>query len=93
MLAVPRVDAFTDGVRLVDNHLYGKVTAVFTRDGDAARCYQHAVQIGMVGIDVPILVPVPVANDSFGRWNASLFGDTARLRRRRRALFTRGKGG
>jgi malonate-semialdehyde dehydrogenase (acetylating)/methylmalonate-semialdehyde dehydrogenase len=57
----------------VNDHAYGNGTAVFTRDGDAARAFANNVKIGMVGINVPI--PVPVAYHSFGGWKASIFGD------------------
>ena len=72
--AVVRADTYADAVRLVNDNLYGNGTAVFTRDGGAARTFQFDVQAGMVGINVPI--PVPVAYYSFGGWKASLFGDT-----------------
>ncbi len=57
----------------MNDHEYGNGTAMFTRDGDAARDFMHGVQVGMVGINVPI--PVPVAYHSFGGWKRSLFGD------------------
>jgi malonate-semialdehyde dehydrogenase (acetylating)/methylmalonate-semialdehyde dehydrogenase len=74
VLCVVRTDTYSDAVRLVNDNLYGNGTAVFTRDGGAARTFQFDVQAGMVGINVPI--PVPVAYYSFGGWKASLFGDT-----------------
>ena len=57
----------------MNDHAYGNGTAIFTRDGDAARAFANNVKIGMVGINVPI--PVPVAYHSFGGWKASIFGD------------------
>ena len=73
VLSVVRVPKFDDALRLVNDHEYGNGTAVFTRDGDTARAFMHGVQVGMVGINVPI--PVPVAYHSFGGWKRSLFGD------------------
>ena len=73
VLSVVRVDSYDDAVRLVNEHPYGNGTALFTRDGGAARRFQFEVDCGMVGINVPI--PVPVASYSFGGWKASLFGD------------------
>jgi malonate-semialdehyde dehydrogenase (acetylating)/methylmalonate-semialdehyde dehydrogenase len=72
VLSVMRVPDFDAALRLVDEHEYGNGTAIFTRDGDAARQFAHAVQVGMVGINVPI--PVPMAFHSFGGWKRSLFG-------------------
>ena len=62
-------------MKLVNDHEYGNGVAIFTRDGDAAREFTNRIQIGMVGINVPI--PVPMAFHSFGGWKRSLFGDTA----------------
>jgi malonate-semialdehyde dehydrogenase (acetylating)/methylmalonate-semialdehyde dehydrogenase len=73
VLSVVRVEKFDDAVKLINDHEYGNGTAVFTRDGDTARAFMHGVQVGMVGINVPI--PVPVAYHSFGGWKRSLFGD------------------
>ncbi len=73
VLSVVRVDKFDDALKLINEHEYGNGTAVFTRDGDTARAFMHGVQVGMVGINVPI--PVPVAYHSFGGWKRSLFGD------------------
>ncbi|HET9019543.1 MAG TPA: CoA-acylating methylmalonate-semialdehyde dehydrogenase [Acetobacteraceae bacterium] len=73
VLAVVRVPQFDDALKLVNDHEYGNGTAVFTRDGDTARAFMHGVQVGMVGVNVPI--PVPVAYHSFGGWKRSLFGD------------------
>jgi malonate-semialdehyde dehydrogenase (acetylating)/methylmalonate-semialdehyde dehydrogenase len=73
VLTVVRVDSYADAVRLINDNPYGNGTAIFTRDGGAARRFQFDVNVGMVGINVPI--PVPVAYYSFGGWKASLFGD------------------
>ena len=73
VLTVMRVPTYDDAVRLVNDNPYGNGTAIFTRDGGAARQFQFEVEAGMVGINVPI--PVPVAYYSFGGWKHSLFGD------------------
>ncbi len=73
VLVVVRVTSYEEALALVNNHEYGNGTAIFTRDGDAARDYVNRVQVGMVGVNVPI--PVPSAFHSFGGWKASLFGD------------------
>ena len=73
VLEVVRVPTYTDAVKLVNENPYGNGTAIFTRDGGAARQFQFEAEAGMVGINVPI--PVPVAYYSFGGWKASLFGD------------------
>jgi malonate-semialdehyde dehydrogenase (acetylating)/methylmalonate-semialdehyde dehydrogenase len=72
VLSVVRVPDFDSALALVDEHEYGNGTAIFTRDGEAARQFAHRVQAGMVGINVPI--PVPMAFHSFGGWKRSLFG-------------------
>jgi malonate-semialdehyde dehydrogenase (acetylating)/methylmalonate-semialdehyde dehydrogenase len=74
VLAVVRVATFAEGVELINSGAFGNGTAIFTNDGGAARRFQNEVQVGMIGINVPI--PVPVATFSFGGWKASLFGDT-----------------
>ncbi|MGW5351676.1 CoA-acylating methylmalonate-semialdehyde dehydrogenase [Streptomyces sp. NPDC004031] len=74
VLSVVRVASYDEGLALINANPYGNGTALFTNDGGAARRFQHEVEIGMVGINVPI--PVPVAYYSFGGWKASLFGDT-----------------
>ena len=74
VLAVVRAPDYETAVDLVNRNEYGNGTAIFTKDGDAARDFSERVQIGMVGINVPI--PVPVAYHSFGGWKRSLFGDT-----------------
>ncbi len=74
VLCVVRVDTYADALALVNDNPFGNGTAIFTRDGGAARRFQSEVNVGMVGINVPI--PVPVAYYSFGGWKASLFGDT-----------------
>lgn len=73
VLGVIRVNTYEEAVDLINRHQYGNGTAIFTRDGGAARQFQFDIQVGMVGINVPI--PVPVAYYSFGGWKASLFGD------------------
>ena len=73
VLSVVRTDDYEEAVRLVNEHEYGNGAAIFTRDGDAARDFTSRVNIGMVGVNVPI--PVPVAYHSFGGWKRSLFGD------------------
>ncbi len=73
VLEVMRVDTYEEAVKLVNDNPYGNGTAIFTRDGGAARQFQFEAQAGMVGINVPI--PVPVAYYSFGGWKDSLFGD------------------
>jgi malonate-semialdehyde dehydrogenase (acetylating)/methylmalonate-semialdehyde dehydrogenase len=74
VLAVVRVDSYDEGVALINSGAFGNGTAIFTNDGGAARRFQNEVQVGMIGINVPI--PVPVATFSFGGWKDSLFGDT-----------------
>lgn len=73
VLCVVRVADFDSAIKLVNDHEYGNGTAIFTRDGDTARAYSSQVQVGMVGVNVPI--PVPMAFHSFGGWKRSLFGD------------------
>ena len=73
VLQVVRVKSFEEGVELINSGQFGNGTAIFTNDGGAARRFQHEIHVGMVGINVPI--PVPVAYHSFGGWKASLFGD------------------
>lgn len=73
VLSVVRTGDYEEAVAMINAHEYGNGTAIFTRDGDAARNFADRVQIGMVGVNVPI--PVPVAYHSFGGWKRSLFGD------------------
>lgn len=73
VLSVVRADSFETATKMVNDHEFGNGTAIFTRDGDAARSFADAIEVGMVGINVPI--PVPVAYHSFGGWKRSLFGD------------------
>ncbi|HEX4156607.1 MAG TPA: CoA-acylating methylmalonate-semialdehyde dehydrogenase [Acidobacteriaceae bacterium] len=73
VLGVVRVSNFEKALELINQHEYGNGTAIFTRDGDTARDFARRVQVGMVGINVPI--PVPMAFHSFGGWKRSLFGD------------------
>jgi malonate-semialdehyde dehydrogenase (acetylating) / methylmalonate-semialdehyde dehydrogenase len=89
VLGVTRVDTYDEAVRLVNENSFGNGTAIFTRDGGAARRFQFEVQAGMVGINVPI--PVPVAYYSFGGWKDSLFGDTHIYGPESINFYTRGK--
>src|SRR5204863_1749125 len=73
VLGITRVGTYDEAVELVNENPYGNGTAIFTRDGGVARQFQFDVQAGMVGVNVPI--PVPVAYYSFGGWKSSLFGD------------------
>jgi len=73
VLSVVRADSYAAAAQMINAHPYGNGTAIFTRDGDAAREFAHQIQVGMVGINVPI--PVPMAFHSFGGWKQSLFGD------------------
>ncbi|HVV76387.1 MAG TPA: CoA-acylating methylmalonate-semialdehyde dehydrogenase [Mycobacteriales bacterium] len=75
VLSVVRVPSLDDAIALVNANQYGNGVALFTRDGGAARRFEREIEVGMVGINVPI--PVPVAWHSFGGWKASIFGDTA----------------
>jgi len=74
VLSVVRVEGYDDAMALINANPYGNGTAIFTNDGGAARRFQNEVEVGMVGINVPI--PVPMAYFSFGGWKASLFGDS-----------------
>ena len=89
VLSVVRVKSYDDGINLINNHIYGNGTAIFTNDGGAARRFQNEIQVGMIGINVPI--PVPAAYYSFGGWKASLFGDTHAHGTEGFHFFTRGK--
>jgi malonate-semialdehyde dehydrogenase (acetylating) / methylmalonate-semialdehyde dehydrogenase len=73
VLSVVRSPDYETAARMINEHEFGNGTAIFTRDGDAAREFAHQINVGMVGINVPI--PVPMAFHSFGGWKASLFGD------------------
>lgn len=94
VLCIVRVPDYKAAVELVNAHKYGNGTAIFTRDGDCARQYAHEIQAGMVGINVPI--PVPMAFHSFGGWKRSLFGslhmhgpEGVRFYTRRKAITSR----
>src|SRR3954470_10911286 len=89
VLGVTRVATYEEAVRLVNESPYGNGVAIFTRDGGAARQFQFEVQAGMVGINVPI--PVPVAYYSFGGWKSSLFGDLHVYGPEAIGFYTRGK--
>lgn len=73
VLGVVRVASLQQAMQLIDDHEYGNGTCIFTRDGEAARYFTDHIQVGMVGVNVPL--PVPVAYHSFGGWKRSLFGD------------------
>jgi malonate-semialdehyde dehydrogenase (acetylating)/methylmalonate-semialdehyde dehydrogenase len=73
VLGVIRARTLTEAMAMIDAHEYGNGTCLFTRDGEAARFFGDNIQVGMVGINVPL--PVPVAYHSFGGWKRSLFGD------------------
>ena len=73
VLCIVRVDSLDEAMRLIDKHEYGNGTCIFTRDGGTARYFADNIQVGMVGVNVAL--PVPVASQSFGGWKRSLFGD------------------
>ena len=89
VLSVIRVKSYDEALKLVNDHQYGNGTAIFTNDGGAARRFQNEVEVGMVGINVPI--PVPMAYFSFGGWKNSLFGDSHAYGTEGVHFFTRGK--
>ena len=89
VLSVVRVPTYADAVQLVNENPYGNGTAIFTRDGGAARAFEFDVEAGMVGVNVPI--PVPVGSFSFGGWKDSLFGDTHMYGPDSIRFYTRGK--
>ncbi|NDV03845.1 CoA-acylating methylmalonate-semialdehyde dehydrogenase [Rhodococcus sp. IEGM 248] len=89
VLSVIRVDSYDDALELVNSSPFGNGTAIFTNDGGAARRFQNEVEVGMVGINVPI--PVPMAYYSFGGWKNSLFGDSHAHGTEGVHFFTRGK--
>lgn len=75
VLVILRVDSLEEALGVVNRHQYGNGSAIFTRDGYSARKYSEKVQVGMVGINIPI--PVPISSHPFGGWKRSFFGDTA----------------
>lgn len=89
VLSIIRVNTYDEALNLVNSHQYGNGTAIFTNDGGAARRFQNEVEVGMVGINVPI--PVPMAYYSFGGWKSSLFGDSHAHGTEGVHFFTRGK--
>lgn len=89
MLSVVRVSSYQEGVELINAQEFGNGTAIFTNDGGAARRFQNEVEVGMIGINVPI--PVPMAFYSFGGWKSSLFGDTHVHGTEGVHFYTRGK--
>jgi len=89
VLGVVRVDTYQEAVDLINTNQYGNGVAIFTRDGGAARQFTLDVTVGMVGVNVPI--PVPIASYSFGGWKDSLFGDTHMYGPAGIEFFTRSK--
>jgi malonate-semialdehyde dehydrogenase (acetylating)/methylmalonate-semialdehyde dehydrogenase len=89
VLSVVRVPSYEAALELVNSNPYGNGTAIFTNDGGAARRFQYEVEVGMVGVNVPI--PVPMAYHSFGGWKNSLFGDSHAHGTEGVHFFTRGK--
>lgn len=89
VLSVVRVEAYADAIELVNANPYGNGVAIFTNDGGAARRFQNEIEVGMVGVNVPI--PVPMAYYSFGGWKSSLFGDSHAHGAEGVQFFTRGK--
>jgi malonate-semialdehyde dehydrogenase (acetylating)/methylmalonate-semialdehyde dehydrogenase len=89
VLSVVRSGSYDDALTLVNENQYGNGTAIFTNDGGAARKFQNEVEVGMVGVNVPI--PVPVSYYSFGGWKASLFGDSHAHGAEGVHFYTRGK--
>jgi malonate-semialdehyde dehydrogenase (acetylating)/methylmalonate-semialdehyde dehydrogenase len=89
VLSVVRVKTYEEALKVVNDHPYGNGTAIFTNDGGAARRFQNEIEVGMVGINVPI--PVPVAYYSFGGWKNSLFGDSHAHGTEGVHFYTRGK--
>lgn len=89
VLSIVRVNSYDEGVKLINDGAFGNGTAIFTNDGGAARRFQNEIEVGMIGINVPI--PVPVAYYSFGGWKSSLFGDTKAHGVEGVHFFTRGK--
>ncbi len=89
VLSVVRVDSYAEGLELINTNPYGNGTAIFTNDGGAARQFSNEVNVGMIGVNVP--VPVPMAYYSFGGWKSSLFGDTHAHGVEGVNFFTRGK--
>ena len=89
VLSVVRVPSYEAGVKLINDHEFGNGTAIFTNDGGAARRFQNEIEVGMIGINVPI--PVPMADYSFGGWKSSLFGDSHAHGMEGVNFFTRGK--
>jgi malonate-semialdehyde dehydrogenase (acetylating)/methylmalonate-semialdehyde dehydrogenase len=89
VLSVIRAASYDEALQMVNDHPYGNGTAIFTNDGGAARRFQNEVEVGMVGVNVPI--PVPMAYYSFGGWKNSLFGDSHAHGTEGVHFFTRGK--
>ena len=89
VLSIVRVQSYDEGLDLINSGRFGNGTAIFTNDGGAARRFQNEVEVGMIGVNVPI--PVPVAYHSFGGWKSSLFGDAKAYGTHGFDFFTREK--
>jgi malonate-semialdehyde dehydrogenase (acetylating)/methylmalonate-semialdehyde dehydrogenase len=89
VLSVLRVETYDEAIDIINANPYGNGTAIFTNDGGAARRFENEVEVGMIGVNVP--VPVPMAYYSFGGWKNSLFGDTHAHGAEGVHFFTRGK--
>jgi malonate-semialdehyde dehydrogenase (acetylating)/methylmalonate-semialdehyde dehydrogenase len=89
VLSVVRVESLDEAIELINRNSYANGTAIFTASGHAARAFQRGIQVGMIGVNVPI--PVPVAYYSFGGWKNSLFGDTHMYGPEGVNFYTRGK--
>ena len=89
VLSVVRASSYQAALKIINGNPYGNGTAIFTNDGGAARRFTHEVEVGMVGVNVPI--PVPMAFYSFGGWKSSLFGDTHVHGTEGVHFYTRGK--
>ena len=89
VLSIVRVNTYAEGVELINKGAFGNGTAIFTNDGGAARRFQNEIEVGMIGVNVPI--PVPVAYYSFGGWKQSLFGSSKAYGAQGFDFFTREK--
>ena len=89
VLSTVRVGTYDEAIKLTNSNPYANGTAIFTNDGGAARKFQHEIQVGMVGVNVPI--PVPMSYYSFGGWKQSLFGDLHIYGRDGVQFYTRNK--
>ena len=73
VLQIMRVETMEEAIQLINEHEYGNGTCIYTRDGEASRYFVDNIKVGMVGVNIPL--PVPIASQSFGGWKRSLFGD------------------